>query len=64
MTKVRAGSSGKSTLQGRHQRRGLQAGKSACVREEMSAKNKLISLEGGWFAGRQLQEAALRCRVR
>lgn len=43
MTKVRAGSNGKSPLQGRHQCRGHEAGKSARVRAEMSTKNKLIS---------------------
>lgn len=43
MTKVRTGSNGKNPLQGRHQRRGLEAGKSVCVREEVSTKNKLIS---------------------
>lgn len=33
------------------------------VWEQRWAPKTNLSLEGGWFAGRQLREAALRCRV-
>ena len=61
-TKERAGSNGKSSLQGRPQGRGLVVGKSACEREELSTKETNLWRAVG-SPSRQLQEAALRCRA-